>query len=244
MNSTRSNRRVALARTSLWTALALAMASAANATPTGGVVASGQAGIVQAGGNTTVTQTTSNVVINWQSFDIAADQTVQFVQPGSSSVALNRVLGADPTVIMGRLTSNGQVFLLNPNGVLFGVGSSVSVGGLVASTMSITDADFMAGNYAFTGAGNGTVVNRGAIDAPGGYVALMGRTVSNQGVISARLGSVVLAGAEAVTLDVAGDGLLNVGVERGAVNALVENRGLIQADGGHVLLTAQAAGDL
>ena len=244
----KNHRSTGIAMHSLAAAMLFAMATAANAqsiSPTGGIVAAGNANIVQAGNNTTVTQTSSNVVINWQSFSIGADQSVQFVQPGSSSVALNRVLGADPSVIMGSLTSNGTVFLLNPNGILFGDGSSVNVGGLVASTMSINDANFMAGNYAFTDAGNGAVINRGTINArDGGYVALMGRTVSNDGVISARLGSVVLAGGEALTLDVAGDGLLNVSVSQGAVNALVENSGMIRADGGRVLLTAQAAGDL
>ena len=244
----KNHRSTGIAMHSLAAAMLFAMATAANAqsiSPTGGTVAAGNANIVQAGNNTTVTQSSSNVVINWQSFSIGADQSVQFVQPGSSSVALNRVLGADPSVIMGSLTSNGTVFLLNPNGILFGNGSSVNVGGLVASTMSISDANFMSGNHVFTGAGNGAVINRGAISArDGGYVALMGRTVSNDGVISARLGSVVLAGGEALTLDVAGDGLLNVSVSQGAVNALVENSGMIRADGGRVLLTAQAAGDL
>ena len=234
-----------LATQALSGSLMLAIATAAHAGLAGGVVTTGQATITNTGGNTTITQSTPNVVINWQSFSIDTGQTVQFVQPGSSSVALNRVLGADPSVILGNLTSNGRVFLLNPNGILFGNGSSVNVGGLVASTMSITDADFMAGKYVFTGAGSGSIVNQGNINAiEGGYVALMGRSVSNQGVISARLGSVALAAGEAVTLDVAGDGLLNVSVSQGAVNALVENGGMISADGGRVLLTAQAAGNL
>lgn len=211
----------------------------------GGVVTGGQATIGTTGNLTTITQTTSNVIIDWQGFSIGTGQTVQFVQPGATSVALNRVLGPDPSIILGNLNANGNVFLLNPNGVLFGKQSSVSVGGLVASTMNITDANFMAGRYEFTGAGKGLIVNEGNIHAnDGGYVALMGRNVSNQGVINARLGSVALAAGEGVTLDVAGDGLLNVAVSRGAVNALVSNGGLIQADGGHVLLTAQAAGDL
>jgi len=225
--------------------LMLGLGATAHALPTGGVVAAGGASITSSASTTTITQSTANTVINWQSFGIAAGQTVQFVQPGSTSVALNRVLGADPSSIMGNLSANGRVFLLNPNGVLFGSGASVNVGGLVASTMSLTDARFMAGDYAFTDAGSGSVVNQGNITAAdGGYVALMGKTVSNQGVISARLGSVVLAAGNAVTMDVAGDGLLNMSVAQGAVNALVENGGLIRADGGRVLLTAQAAGDL
>lgn len=225
--------------------LMLGLGASAYALPTGGVVAAGGASITSGASNTTITQSTANAVINWQSFGIAAGQSVQFVQPGSTSVALNRVLGADPSSIMGNLSANGRVFLLNPNGVLFGSGAQVNVGGLVASTMSLSDARFMAGDYAFTDAGSGSVVNQGNITAAdGGYVALMGKTVSNQGVISARLGSVVLAAGNAVTMDVAGDGLLNVSVAQGAVNALVENGGLIRADGGRVLLTAQAAGNL
>ena len=233
---------------SLWSTgalLVLSTAAHAQSAPSGGVIAAGQANIAQNAANTTITQSTANVVINWQTFSIGADHTVQFIQPGANSIALNRVLGADPSVILGTLQSNGKVFLLNPNGILFGAGASVNVSGLVASTMKLSDGDFLAGRYAFSDAGTGAVVNQGTITAAdGGYVALMGRTVSNQGVISARLGTVALAGAEAVTLDVAGDGLLKVSVSKGAVNALVENGGMIRADGGHVLLTAQAAGNL
>lgn len=225
--------------------LMLGLGASAYALPTGGVVAAGGATITSSASTTTITQSTANAAINWQSFGIAAGQSVQFVQPGSTSVALNRVTGTDASNIMGSLQANGKVFLLNPNGVLFGSGASVNVGGLVASTLNITNENFMAGNYAFSDAGNGSVVNQGNITAAdGGYVALMGKSVSNQGVISARLGSVALAAGNAVTMDVAGDGLLNVSVAQGAVNALVENGGLIRADGGRVLLTAQAAGNL
>jgi filamentous hemagglutinin family protein len=214
------------------------------AQPTGGVVAAGAASISSAAGNTTINQSTQNAVINWQSFNIAAGQSVQFVQPGKSSVALNRVLGADPSNILGSLSANGQVFLVNPNGVLFGKGAQVNVGGLVASSLNIADGDFMAGNYKFGGAGSGAVRNDGTINADGGYVALLGAKVGNDGVIAAQLGTVALAAGNAITLDVAGDGLLNVSVSQGAVNALVQNGGLIQADGGRVLLTAQSASSL
>jgi filamentous hemagglutinin family protein len=222
----------------------LAFGANGYALPTGGAVSAGGASIAGGSGTTTITQTTQNVAINWQSFSIGQTEAVTFVQPNSSSVALNRVLGSDPSSIMGSLSANGKVFLLNPNGILFGNGAQVNVGGLVASTLGLADADFMAGRYNFTGGGNGTVLNQGTINAPGGYVALLGANVSNEGVIAARLGTVVLAAGNAITLDVAGDGLLNVTVNQGAVNALVQNGGLIQADGGRVLLTAQAAGDL
>lgn len=227
-------------------AVSLLMAFGANvyALPVDGVVAQGSAGISSAAGSTTINQTSQNVAINWQSFSIGIGEAVQFVQPNSSSVALNRVLGPDPSSILGSLSANGKVFLLNPNGVLFGRGAQVNVGGLVASTLNMSDGDFMAGRYHFAGNSNATVLNQGSINAPGGFVALLGAEVGNDGIILARLGTVALAAGSAMTLDVAGDGLLNVTVSQGAVNALVQNGGLIQADGGQVLLTAMAAGNL
>jgi len=228
----------------LVTALMLAFGSNLHANPTGGVIAAGSATIAGGAGSMTVTQTTQNAAINWQSFSIGAGEAVRFVQPASSSVALNRVLGADPSSILGSLSANGRIFLVNPNGILFGKGAAVNVGGLVASTRNISDSDFMAGKYQFSGTGGGTVTNQGSINADGGAVALLGASVSNEGLISAHLGSVVLAAGNAVTIDVAGDGLLSVAVNQGAANALVQNSGLIRADGGYVLLTAQAAGNL
>ena len=225
--------------------LMMACGASAWAQPAGGVVSAGSATIGGTAGNMTITQNTPNVAINWQSFGIKAGESVQFVQPGSNSVALNRVIGSDPSGIFGSLSSNGKVFLVNPNGILFGQGASVNVGGLVASTLAISDANFMANNYKFSGAGTGAVVNQGTINAAdGGYVALLGANVSNQGVIAAQLGTVALAAGNAVTLDMAGDKLLNVTVDQGAVNALVENGGLLRADGGQVLMTTQAAGSL
>jgi filamentous hemagglutinin family protein len=224
--------------------LMLLFGTSSYALPTGGVVAAGAAGMASTANTTTITQSTQNAVINWHSFGIAAGQTVQFLQPNSSAVALNRVLGSNPSAIFGNLTANGQVFLVNPGGVLFGSGASVNVGGLVASTLNISDANFMAGKYSFSNPGSGTVVNQGTINADGGYVALLGTSVSNQGAISARLGTVALAAGQGVTLDLAGDNLLNVTVDQGAVNALVNNGGLIKADGGLVVMTTQGAGNL
>ncbi|PKO34062.1 MAG: filamentous hemagglutinin [Betaproteobacteria bacterium HGW-Betaproteobacteria-7] len=221
----------------------LAMGSSVQALPTGGVVAAGNASISTGARTTTINQTTQNAAINWQSFSIGSTETVRIVQPNNNSVMLNRVLGSDPSSILGTLSANGKVFLVNPNGILFGPGASVNVGGLVASTLNIQDSDFMAGRYKFVGAG-GEVRNRGTINADGGFVALLGAKVSNDGNIVARLGTVALAAGNAITLDVAGDGLLNITVDQGAVNALAQNGGLIQADGGQVLLTAQSAGSL
>lgn len=222
----------------------LLFGSQSYAMPSQGVVVDGSAGISGNGAAMTIDQRSQNAIINWQGFSIAQGESVTFNQPNSQSVALNRVLGQDPSNIFGALNANGKVFLINPNGVLFGRGAQVNVGGLVASSLDIADADFMAGDYTFSGGGEGQVRNDGAINADGGYVALLGANVVNDGVISARLGSVVLAAGEAITLDVAGDGLLNVRVDRGLVNALVQNGGMIQADGGQVIMTTQAAGAL
>jgi filamentous hemagglutinin family protein len=233
-----------LALKGLTVSVMLAFGSGAWALPTGGVVVEGAANIVPGAGKTTINQSSQNAAINWQSFSIGKSEAVQFVQPNANSVALNRVLGSDGSSILGSLSANGKVFLVNPNGILFGRGAEVNVGSLVASTRDIGNADFMAGRYKFSGAGTGSVVNEGSINANGGYVALLGASVSNQGTIQANLGTVALAAGNAMTLDVAGDGLLNVTVDQGAVNALVDNGGLIRADGGQVLLTAQAAGNL
>jgi filamentous hemagglutinin family protein len=214
------------------------------ALPVGGVVVAGSASISSSPGTTTITQTTQSAAVNWQKFNISVGEHVQINQPNSSSVLLNRVLGADPSSILGSLSANGKVFLVNPNGILFGPGASVNVGGLVASTLSISDSDFMAGRYKFIGAG-GSVLNQGTINAAdGGYVALLGAQVENDGTISARQGSVALAAGQAITLDMIGDGLLQVTVGQAAVNALARNGGVIQSDGGHVLLSTQAASSL
>ena len=225
--------------------LMLALGANVYALPPTGKVTAGSATITNTvPGTLVINQNTGNVVINWQSFNIAAGETVQFVQPDSNSVALNRVTGADPSSILGNLNANGKVFLVNPNGILFGKGASVNVGGLVGSTLGISDQDFMAGRYQFNGDGAGAVVNQGAIGAAGGYVALLGGQVDNQGAISAHRGTVALAAGKAITLDVLGGQLLNVTVDQGALKALVQNGGLVQADGGQVLMTAHAAGSL
>lgn len=243
--STALSRLSGLAMLTFGTSLLHIVPAQAQQLPTGGSVTVGNANITTGGNGLTVNQTSQNVAINWNTFNIGSGNAVTFVQPNSNSIALNRVVGADPSVILGNLSANGQVFLINPNGVLFGQGAQVNVGGLVASTLDMSDADLVAGRRHFAGSSGAAVLNQGSITASsGGYVALLGANVSNTGVISARLGTVALAAGQAVTLDVAGDGLLNVTVDTGAVNALVSNGGMIRADGGQVMLTAQAAGQL
>jgi len=244
-SGTASGSRLLAAMQLLASALALVWGSSVGAAPIGGQVSAGQASIAGVPNSLVIQQVSERVSINWQSFGIAAGESVQFVQPSRSSVALNRVLGADASVIMGNLSANGQVFLINPNGILFGKGSSVSVGGLIASTLALSDQNAQAGRYLFAGAGQGTVVNQGDIQvATGGYVALMARNVSNTGTVVAPLGTVAFAAGDAVNLDISGDQLINVSVERGVADAYLSNGGWVQADGGLVVMTAQVAGDV
>jgi filamentous hemagglutinin family protein len=222
-------------------ALAISAACGVEAAPQGGVVVDGSASIATLGDVTNIHQATGAVTINWQGFDIAAGETVNFLQPDASSLALNRVLSGDGTQIHGSLNANGRVFVLDANGVLFGKTAQVNVGSLVASTLDLRYSDDQ--HFEFAGNGNpAAVINLGQITAAdGGAVALLGGQVSNQGIVRARLGSVALAAGNEITLDFAGDGLLNVQIDQAAARALASNGGLIQANGGSVLMTAQAS---
>ncbi|MFM9913463.1 MAG: filamentous hemagglutinin N-terminal domain-containing protein [Methylophilaceae bacterium] len=212
-----------------------------NTLPTGGQVAPNQAVITQSGNTLNINQITDKASINWNSFSIGSAATVNFIQPSASSVAINRVTGSDASNIYGRLNANGQVFLINPNGILFGRGASVNVGGLVASTMKISNADFDAGNYRFTG-GAGSVVNQGELY--GKYIALLAPEVRNENIIVARQGTVVMAAGKGITLNLVNNQLIDVMVEKADINTLVENKHLIQAEEGTVILSAQSANHL
>ncbi|HUH56451.1 MAG TPA: filamentous hemagglutinin N-terminal domain-containing protein, partial [Rhodanobacter sp.] len=209
--------------------------------PGGGRITAGNGTISQSGLTTTIDQHSQNLSLNWQSFNIGADSTVNFVQPNAQSIAVNRIADANGSVILGHLNANGQVFLINPNGVLFGQGAQVNVGGLVASTLDVSDSEL--GNRAlhFTGDSQGRVVNQGLITANGGgYVALVGAQVVNDGTLAANGGSVAMGGGNAVTLSFDGNRLLGLQVDGSAMNALAENRQLIVASGGQVLMSAGA----
>lgn len=139
------------------------------ALPTGGQIRTGSGQIQTSGTTMTVRQDTSRLGLDWQSFSIGGQARVDFQQPGSDAIALNRIVGNSASEIYGRLTANGQVFLSNPNGVLFAPGAKVDVGGLVATTLDLTQADFAAGNYRFQAGGTGTgVTNQGEIHAAQG----------------------------------------------------------------------------
>jgi filamentous hemagglutinin family protein len=212
------------------------------AAPQGGSVVAGQATISQSGSTTNINQSSNNAVINWQGFSIGASETVNFNQPSSSSATLNRVVGNEQSVISGALNANGQVFIVNSNGIIFTKNAQVNVGGLVASTLDISNQNFMSGTYVFEGDSTASVLNRGHLQAhDGGYISLLGTKVVNDGIITATLGTVAMASGEKITLNFNGDSLIDVTIDKGAYNALVSNKRLIVADGGQVILTARAA---
>jgi filamentous hemagglutinin family protein len=132
---------------------------ATSSLPSGGYVQAGTASITQSGDTITVRQTSADVSILWQSFNIGSQDTVDFLQPSSGALAINRIASVNGSQILGHLDANGQVWLINPNGVLFGRGAEVNVGGLVASTLAVTDPGFSGATYNFSGAGAGSIVN-------------------------------------------------------------------------------------
>lgn len=216
-----------------------------HAAPTGGVVTSGNANIAQSGLVTTINQSSQKASINWQGFSIGSNETVNFNQPSISAITLNRVIGNEKSIIDGALNANGQVWILNSNGVLFNANAKVNTSGLLATTKSLSDADFQAGNYSFKGDSTASVINLGTININnGGYASLLANSVTNEGTIKAIKGTVTLTGANEATINLNGNSLVSLKVDKGVLDALVENKGAIIADGGKVYLTTNAANEL
>ncbi|NTU58186.1 MAG: filamentous hemagglutinin N-terminal domain-containing protein, partial [Chlorobiaceae bacterium] len=213
------------------------------ALPTGGQITSGTATIATSGAQMTINQSTQQLIANWSTFNIGQDAAVRFEQPDVSSSALNRISDQNPSQIMGSLSATGKVMLVNPSGILFGKTARVDVGGLVASSLDMLDSDFLDGKYRFVNSGSaGDVINQGVITtSQQGVVAMIAPKVINEGTITAEGGSVVLAAGNKLSVDFTGDGLISYTVDQGAVDALVENQGLVKADGGMVVMTAKAA---
>lgn len=216
----------------------VAMSTVRSDPPTSGTVVAGSASFNQSGATTTITAS-NNAIIDYNSFNIPAGYTVQFVQPSSTSRVLNRVIGGNISEIFGTLQANGIVYLVNPAGIYFGPNSYIDVGGLYAAAGNMSNRDFLAQSDRFT-ALNGSVVNAGTIH--GGSVGLFGGTVSNVGTISAPHGLVALAAGDEILLGERG-GRVYVQANKTSAPAPtgVTNTGTIDARGGQALL---AAGDL
>lgn len=210
--------------------------------PSGGQITAGTGSIAVNGNTMTIQQSTSRMVTDWRSFNVGAGKTVEFIQPSSSAAALNRVTGSDVSVIQGSIRANGQVFLLNPNGVLFTPTAQVNVGGLVASTLNLSNANFMAGKLELEGSSSNAIVNQGRLTAAsGGTVALVAARIVNEpsASITADRGQVLLGAGSKVTLDLGGP--VRIKVDQGALDALIDQGGAVRADGGLVYMTAKAA---
>ncbi|WP_165390998.1 YDG domain-containing protein [Pseudoduganella lutea] len=239
-----------LARHAIATAIAAAFGTVAACVampawaqlPTGGAVAHGSAAIATDGNRMTVTNS-PNAVLNWQSFSVGARNSVHFAQQSAASQVLNRVVGNDPSAILGSLSSNGGVWLVNPHGVLFGSNARIDVGGLVASTLALSNEDFLAGRFRFDSGAlpGGQVLNQGEIRTSfGGRVWLMGDSVRNEGLVHSPAGHIVLAAGKSIEL--VDSGMPNVTVrvtapDNEAVNLgtlLASGRGSIDVHGGIV----------
>ncbi|MFN8820093.1 MAG: filamentous hemagglutinin N-terminal domain-containing protein, partial [Holosporaceae bacterium] len=223
-------------------------AESAHANPADGVVAPGSATISESRTKLDVHQASDRAVIDWRSFNIDVDEHTQFHQPSASAVAVNRVNSNDPSQIMGRLSANGNVVLINPNGVFFGRDSRVDVNGLIATTADVDNNQVMQGgklHFTKPGKPTATITNQGTITAKqAGLVGLVAPNVENDGVIAARLGKVQLASGDQMTVDLYGDGLMELAVSDTVEAQLVKNTGTISAEGGTIALTAAAGREI
>lgn len=225
------------------TALILLQSSTGIALPVGGQVEAGQMSVSQPDPTRMViNHSTEQAIVNWQSFDIQGNESTQVIQPSTRSAALYRIKGGNgnATQILGQLSANGNLMLVNPNGVFFGAGSRVDVGSLIVSSADIRNDDFLAGNMKLStpGRADASIINQGSITAAqGGLVALVAPNVRNDGVIQANLGTVALAAGETASIDFYGDNLYGFAVD--GAGAQVANTGSIS--GAKVLLTANAA---
>ena len=227
------------------------------ALPKGGTISSGAGKIDSSSSSLTVTQTTNKIIINWESFSIGNNESVIFLQPDSSSSALNNVLGNSRTVVEGNLAANGQIVLSNPNGIFISPTAKINVASLIASTLKISEQDFLDGLYKFSQDPNkplASILNEGRIHASD-FAALIAPSVNNKGVVIAKLGTVALASGEATTIDFVGNDLIAFTIKKpvegqvldkdgNLISDRISNSGSIQADGGQVILTAKNASSI
>ncbi|WP_334168764.1 MBG domain-containing protein [Methylobacter sp.] len=235
------------------------------ANPDGAQIVSGQVSIDTATPGVTTVTNSPNAIINWQNFSIAQNELTQFIQQNGQSAVLNRIIGQNPSEILGQLASNGKVFLINPNGIVFGAGSTIDTQGLIASSLNLSDQDFQNGNYHFmAGSSAGNILNEGIIRAgKDGNIVLIAPHIENNGIIKSEGGSITLAAGQELTItsldspdirfqiQAPADSVLNLGkllTEGGAINVFagtIKHSGEINADSvevdaqGNIRLVAQ-----
>lgn len=222
------------------------------ARPQGGNVVAGNANIHHSGNNTTINQNSDRAIINWNSFDIGRNEAVRHNMPSASSAALHRVVGGGgPSQIQGLLQSNGNIYLVNPAGVVIHNGARINTNSFTATSRDISNSNFMKGNMVFDRPGrpDAQIINQGNITVKeSGLAALVAPTVRNEGVIAGKLAKVALASGDSTwKLDMHGDELITFTVDEKDVDTLystegkqlgVTNNGKIKAEGGIVVMTA------
>ena len=211
--------------------------------PNGGVVTSGDALIVKSENETQIIQVTDNVDILWSEFNVGVDEKVVFDQPSKSSIALNHILGRDPSSIEGQLISNGKIWIVNPNGVVFGKGAKVDVGSILVSTM-LPEENSDAKEFVFEGGDNSFIENSGDIKSDQGYIVFLSNSVVNNGRLISKNGSIYLASGSKISLKVDGNDLHDIIIDENKIKSLIDNKGVIVSDGGHIVLSAGARDSL
>ena len=204
----------------------------ASVLPTGGTVIHGDVEIGSEGALMNINQATHSAIVDWQSFNIGTDASVIVNQPDSSAAMLSRVVGGDPSAILGSLEANGIFYLVNPRGIIFGQDAMVDVGALVASTLDITDSDFLGGRNIFSGDSEYGITNYGIIKASD-FVVLLAQHIKNYGAIQAPGGTAALAARDAsMQIDKAYGGTISIDVSGIAAGAgQIDNTGYIDIAG-------------
>ena len=254
------NTRVLFVRTlSLLMLTAVLPGRVAQALPTGEDVVSGSATFDRSDSNTLNITASQNSIIEYHSFNVGLNERLNFILPSTDSFVLNRVVGSQSSEILGAVTANGNVVLVNSNGIYFGTGAQVNVGGLMASTHDIANADFLRGRYIFAGTGaaaTASILNEGVIlTRDKGMAVLISDAIENKGVVEAPLGTVSFAAGKVVTVGVSGDGFVSIGLDEATaqsvldkngrpINDQIKNSGAVSANGGKVLLTAKSVGQI
>ena len=236
INDSALGKRVRRRTSVVWREVLLATTCLVAASPFTASMAGGISGFTPVAGGSTlstpnatttvITQTADKAINQFGSLSVPGGSSLIFRMPGAGAISLNRVTGGSASQINGALQANGNVWIVNPNGVFFGRGAQVDVGGLLATTADIRDQDFLAGKYNFGNATGNPIVNQGRISAAaGGSVILAGMQVNNQGLIEAQAGTVVLAGGKSFAIDLNGDKLLRFQVTAAVDQTPVDGNG-------------------
>ncbi|MBX7066538.1 MAG: filamentous hemagglutinin N-terminal domain-containing protein [Parachlamydiales bacterium] len=189
-----------------WFAPFLLMTIYLQANPTGPAVMGGEANISETKGMLEIA-TGDRAVIHWDSFSIQAGETTRFIQPAIDSAVLNKVIGSEISQLNGLLQANGQVYLVNPNGVLIGPEGRIDTAAFMATALDIKSGEFLNGEaLALQGDSLGKIINLGTIETKTGPVALIGHRIENAGEIHG--GTVSLIASHSVIFDATGDSVL------------------------------------